>query len=210
MYLEHLGTQSVLVKVGLGQTFEGIFTTVPDLGGRVGDVVKVDSADRREIFGLGWIGRQDLTDLVDDSVTSGTEGLDNLELYRGGIKIVVDVALTRGNREKANPLIMEMETLADNITWEENVLHWNGKSGCGSRGVGRGGGTWCIKGGKNGRTRNGTGGWAAGGILGTSVGGRSGRSGDGGRKVDGEHEVGSHRGTFTVVTTRTIGRLSGV
>jgi hypothetical protein len=106
--LEHLGTQSVLVKVGLRQAFEGVFTTIPDLGGRVGDVVKIDSADRREIFGLGWIGRQDLTDLVDDSVTSGTEGLDDLELYRGGIKIVVDVALTGRNREKANSLIMEI------------------------------------------------------------------------------------------------------
>jgi hypothetical protein len=205
-----LSTQSVLVKVDLGQTFKSVFATVLNLGGGEGDVVKVDSADRREIFGLRWIARQDLADLVNDSVASGTERLDNLEFDGGGIKIVVDIALTGGNREKADSFTVKIETLADNVAWEENVLHWNRKSGSGSRGVGRGVGTRCVKGGKNGRTGNGTGGRAAGGILGTSVRGRPGRSSDRGGKVDGEHEVGSHRGAFTSeMATRAIGRLSG-
>ena len=98
-YLEHLGAQSVLVKICLGQTFEGIFTTVPHGGGVGGDVVEVHSADRREIFGLWRIARQDLTDLVDDSVTSSTESLDNLKLDGGGIKIVVAVVMAGGDWE---------------------------------------------------------------------------------------------------------------
>ena len=80
IYLEHLCTQSVLVKICLGQALEGIFSTVPNRSGRGRNVVEIDSADRGEIFYQGWIARQDLTDLVDDSVTSGTEGLDDLKL----------------------------------------------------------------------------------------------------------------------------------
>jgi hypothetical protein len=53
--LEQLRAQCVLVKIGLGQAFEGIFTTVPNRGERGGDIIKVDSADWREIFGQGWV-----------------------------------------------------------------------------------------------------------------------------------------------------------
>lgn len=79
-YLEHLCAQSVLVKIGLGEAFEGIFSTVSNRGGRGRNVVESDSTDRREIFCRGWVARQDLTDLVDDGVASGAEGLDNLKL----------------------------------------------------------------------------------------------------------------------------------
>ena len=101
-------TQSVLVKVGLGQAFEGIFTAVPGRGGGGGEAVKIDGADRGEIFHIGRITRQDLTDLVDNSVTSGTEGLDNLKLERGSIEIIDNVAMTGGNREKANTFTVEI------------------------------------------------------------------------------------------------------
>jgi hypothetical protein len=48
-----------------------------------------------------------LTDLVDDSVTSGTKGLDDLKLDRGGIEIVVAVVMTGGDGEKSNPFTLE-------------------------------------------------------------------------------------------------------
>jgi len=163
-YLEHLGAQSVLVKIGLGQTFEGIFTTVPHRGGAGGDVVEVDSADWREIFGLWRIARQDLTDLVDDSVTSGTEGLDNLKLDGGGVKIVVAVVMTGGDWEKSNPFTLKIKTLTDNITWEENVLHWRRMYRRGSGVLGRETDTGGVEGRKNGRAWNGTGGWKTGGV----------------------------------------------
>lgn len=124
--------QSVLVKIGLGQAFESIFTTVPGRDGAGGNVIEVDSADRREIFGRWWIPRQDLTDLVDDCVTSGTEGPDNLKLDRGGIEMVVAVVMAGGNGEKSNSFTLEIQTLADGITWEENVLHRRRMSGGGS------------------------------------------------------------------------------
>ena len=108
--------QSVLVKIGLGQAFEGIFTAVPNRGGTGGDVIEADSADRREIFSRWWAARQDLTDLIDDSVTSGTKGPDDLKLDGGSIEIVVAVVMTGGNREKSNPFTLEIETLTDNIT----------------------------------------------------------------------------------------------
>ena len=118
-----MSAQSILVKIGLGQTFEGIFTTVPHGGGARGEVIEIDGADRREIFGRWRVARQDLTDLVDDSVTSGTESLDDLKLDGGGVEIVVAVVMTGGNGEKPNPFSVKIKTLTDNITREENVLH---------------------------------------------------------------------------------------
>ena len=44
-HLEHLCAQSVLVKIGLGQAFKSIFTTVPNRGRTGGNVIKVDGAD---------------------------------------------------------------------------------------------------------------------------------------------------------------------
>jgi hypothetical protein len=79
-YLEHLRAQSILVKISLGQTFEGVFSTISNWGGRGRKVIEIDSADRGEIFCWGWVARQDLADLVDDSVTSCTEGLDDFKL----------------------------------------------------------------------------------------------------------------------------------
>jgi hypothetical protein len=46
--------------------------------------------------------------LVDDSVTSGTEGLDNLKLDRGGIEIVVAVVMASGDGEKSDPFTLEI------------------------------------------------------------------------------------------------------
>jgi hypothetical protein len=152
-----LRTQSVLVKIGLGQAFEGIFPTVPNWGETGGNVIEVDSADRREIFCRWWATRQDLTDLVDDSVASGTEGPDDLKLDGGGIEIVVPVVMASRNREKPNPFTLEIKTLTDNITWEENVLHWRRMSGSGSRVLGRDIDTGGVERRKNGRARNGTG-----------------------------------------------------
>lgn len=106
-YLEHLCAQRVLVKVDLGQTFESVFTTVSHRGG-IGDIIEVDRADGRESFGRWRIARQDLTDLVDNGITSGTESPDNLKLDRGGIEIVVAVAMTGGNREKPDPFTLEI------------------------------------------------------------------------------------------------------
>ena len=70
-YLKHLRAQSDLVKIGLGQAFEGIFTTVNQ--GGIGKIIEVDSADRREIPDRRWVTGQDLADLVNDDVTSGTD-----------------------------------------------------------------------------------------------------------------------------------------
>ena len=116
-----MGTQSILVKIGLGQTFESIFTTVPHGSGRGGDVIEVYSADRREIFGQWRVAGQDLTDLVDDGVASSTEGLDDLKLDGGSVEIVVAVEMTGGNRKKSNPFTLKIKTLTDNITWEETL-----------------------------------------------------------------------------------------
>jgi len=107
LYLEHLCAQFILVKIGLGQTFKGVFTTVPH-GGWAGYVIEVNSADQREIFGWWRVARQDLTDLVDNSVTSGAEGPDDLKLDRGGIKIVVTIAMTGGNGEKPDPFALKI------------------------------------------------------------------------------------------------------
>jgi len=49
-----------------------------------------------------------LTDLVDDSVTSGTQGLDNLKLDRGGVEIVIAVVMTGRDGEKSNPFTLEV------------------------------------------------------------------------------------------------------
>jgi hypothetical protein len=117
-----LGAQSILVKISLGQAFEGILTTVLHRGGR-GEIIEVDSADRGKIFDLWWVTRQDLTDLVDDSVTPGTERPDNLELDGGVVEIVVAVVMTGGDGKKPNSFTLEIKTLTDNITWKENVLH---------------------------------------------------------------------------------------
>jgi len=46
--------------------------------------------------------------LVDDSVTSGTEGLDNLELDRGGIETVVAVVMAGRDGEKSNPFTLKV------------------------------------------------------------------------------------------------------
>lgn len=156
-YLEHLRAQSVLVKICLGQAFESVFTTVLDRSRTGGDVIEVDGADRREIFCHWRIPRQDLADLVDDSVASGAKGLYNLKLDRGGIKMVVAVVMAGGNREKSNPFTLEIQTLADNVTWEENVLHWRRMNGSGPRVLERDIGAGGVEGRKNGRTRNGTG-----------------------------------------------------
>ena len=156
-YLEHLRAQSVLVEIGLGQAFEGVFTTVPNRVRTGGDVIEVDSADRREFFGRWGAARQDLTDLVDDSVTSGTEGPDDLKLDGRGIEIVVAIVMAGGNREKPSPFALEIKTLTDNITWEENVLHWRRMSGSGSRVLGRDVGAGGVQRRKNGRARNGAG-----------------------------------------------------
>ena len=106
-YLKHLRAQSVLVKICLGQAFEGIFTTVTDRGRR-GDVIKIDGADRGQNFGLGWVTGQYLTDLVNDSVTSSTEGLDDLELDRRSVEIVVTIMVIGGDWEKADPFTVEI------------------------------------------------------------------------------------------------------
>jgi hypothetical protein len=128
-----LRAQSILVKIGLGQAFEGVFTTVPNRGEQEGMSSK-STALIGERSSVGWwVARQDLTDLVDDSVTSGTEGPDDLKLDGGGIEIVVAVVMAGGNGEKSNPFTLEIKTLTDNITWEENVLHWRRMSGSGSR-----------------------------------------------------------------------------
>lgn len=116
-----MGAQSVLVKIGLGQALEGILTTVLHRDRR-GEIIKVDSADRGKIFDLRWVTRQDLTDLVNDSVTPGTERLDDLELDGGGIETVVAVVMAGGNGKKPNSFTLEIKTLTDNITWKENVL----------------------------------------------------------------------------------------
>jgi hypothetical protein len=208
-YLEHLRAQSVLVKIGLGQAFESVFTTIPNRSGKGGDIVKVDSADRREILGRRRVPRQDLTDLVDDGVTSGTEGLDNLELDRGCFEIVVAVVMVGGNREEPNPFTLKVQTLADNITWEENVLDWRRMGGSGSRVLGRDIGAAGVESGKNGGTRNGTGGCDASGVRHKRDGGSPGRSSDRGGRIGGEHVVGRPCGTVSGETTSMIGGLSG-
>ena len=201
-----MGTQSILVKIGLGQTFESIFTTVPHGSGRGGDVIEVYSADRREIFGQWRVAGQDLTDLVDDGVASSTEGLDDLKLDGGSVEIVVAVEMTGGNRKKSNPFTLKIKTLTDNITWEENVLHSRRMSGRGSGVLGRD----IDTGGDVERRKNGTGGRDAGGVRGKRDGRRPRRSEDGGGKIDGEHGVGCPCGTIGgQMTTSTIGRLSG-
>ena len=201
-YLEHLRTQRVLIKIGLGQTFKGIFTTIFNRGGRRGNVVEVESADRGEIFGLGWVARQDLTDLVDDSIASGTEGPDNLKLDRGKVEIVVAVAVAGRDREKLDSFTVERKTLTDNITWEENVLHWSRMSGGGSGLVGRSVGACDVESRRN-RTR-----WrTTSGIRLTTAGGRPRGRSDGRGKIDGEHEVCSHRVTIGGTATRAIGGL---
>ena len=209
-YLEHLCAQSVLVKVCLGQAFEGVFTAVSHWGGKGRDVIEVDSTDRREIFGWGWVPRQDLTDLVDDSIASGTESPDNLKLDRGSIKVVVAVEMAGRNREKANPFTVKIKTLTDDITWEENVLHWRGVTGTGSRVLERDIGTGGVERRKNGRTRNGTGRRDTSRVRREGNGRRPGRSSDGGGRIDGEHAVGRLCGTISrQMTTSAIGRLSG-
>jgi hypothetical protein len=100
IYLEHLRAKSLHVKIGLGETFKGVFTTVLNRRGRRGDVVdviEIDSADWGEIFDLGWVAGQDLTDLVDDCITSGTKGPDNFKLDGRGGEIVVPILITCRN-----------------------------------------------------------------------------------------------------------------
>ena len=209
-YLEHLRAQGILVKIGLGQAFECIFTTVLDRGWTGGNVIEVDGANRREIFCHWWVPREDLTDLVDDSVASGTEGLYDLELDGGGIEIVVAVVMAGGNREKPNPFTLEIETLTNNIAWEENVLHWRRMSGSGSRVLKRDISAGSVERRKNRRTWNGAGRWETGGVRGERDGRRLGRSSDRGGRIDGEHVVGCLCGTTGgQVTTSTIGMLSG-
>jgi hypothetical protein len=208
--LEHLRAQSVLVEIGLGQAFESVFTAVPNRSWTGGDVIKVDGADRREIFGCWLVPRQDLTDLVDDSVTSGAKGLDNLKLDGRGIEIVVAVVMAEGNGEKSNSFTLEVETLTDNITWEENVLDRRGMSGNGPRvlegDIGAGG----VEGRKNGGTWKGAWGWETGGVWRKRNGRGLGRSSDRGGRIDGEHVVVCPRGTICgQMATSTIGRLSG-
>ena len=201
-----MGAQSILVKIGLGQALEGILTTVLHRGGR-GEIIEIDSADRGKIFGLWWVTRQDLTDLVDDSVTSGTERLDDFELDGGGVEIVVAVVMTGGNGKKPNSFTLEIKPLTDNITWKENVLHRRRGHGSSPRVLGDRG-TGGVKRRKGGRTRNGTGRRDAGGVGRKRDRRRPRRSSDGGGKIDGQHGVGCPDGTISRdTTTRTIGGL---
>jgi hypothetical protein len=207
--LEHLRAQSFLVKVGLGQTLESVLATIPNRGGTGGDIIKVDGADWWEILGRWRVPRQDLTDLVDDSVTSGTKGPHNLKLDRGGIEIVVAVVMTGGNREKSNSFTLKTQTLTNNITREENVLDWRRMSGNGSRVLEGDIGTGGVERRKNGRTWNGSGGWDTGGVWRKWNGRRPGRSSGRGGRIDGEYVVGCPCGTVSgQMTTSTIGRLS--
>lgn len=85
-YLEHLGTQRALVKTGLEQISESIFTTVPRRNGRGGDAIEVYSVGRQEIFGQWWVAGQDLADLVDGGVASIPRALTASNLREGVLR----------------------------------------------------------------------------------------------------------------------------
>ena len=154
-YLENSGAQSILVKIGLGQALEGVLTTVLYRGGR-GEVIEVDSVDRGKILGLWWVTREDLTDLVDNSVAPGTESPDDLELDGGGIEIVVAVEMAGGDGKKSDLFTPEIKTLTDNNTWKDEdmevalecretvALQVSKEERGGGRGMGLEGGIWAA------------------------------------------------------------------
>jgi len=126
-----------LIKVGLGEKFDSIFTAILCWRTHRCGLVNIQATTRIHMVILGRRGAgKDLANVVDDSIAPCTEFTNDLE-FASGILVVYYGRLVG---DEAKDFTLEVKSLANEVAGAENIVCVRGgcRAGCGG---GRTGGT---------------------------------------------------------------------
>ncbi|SRR6266851_1549930 len=119
-----------LIKVGLGEKFDSIFTAILCWRAHIYGLVNLQATTRIHMVILGRRGAgKDLANVVDDGITPCTEFANDLEFPSG----ILVVYYGRVVGDEAKDFTLEVKSLANEVSGGENIVCVRGgcRAGCG-------------------------------------------------------------------------------